>query len=239
MANDNNSGALWLHRKIRDHEFWREPRKFSKAEAWLDIIMEVRWQKEDEKVVIGNQIITCSYGQSLNSILTWAKRWRWSEPVTRRFLTLLEKQGMIERRSGAKTTLLTVCNYGKYQNLRRSDDVEMTLTRRRGDVEATTEEEVKEVKKKKSNGSCNPCALPSWLDSDTWELFKENRKKIKAPMTEAAEKIMIKKLEGFMRKGLDTKSILETSIMHGWKGVFEPDQPKTKPKRDPMADFPI
>ena len=59
------SGWIKLHRKIRENLLWKKPRKFSQAEAWIDILLEVRWEDEPEQVLIKNTILTCCQGESL------------------------------------------------------------------------------------------------------------------------------------------------------------------------------
>lgn len=62
------------------------------------------------------------------------------------------------------------------------------------------------------------------IDADLWKDFREHRRKLKAPMTDRAETMLLKKLEGFSNDGHDPNVILERSIENGWKGVFVPDR---------------
>ena len=67
------------------------------------------------------------------------------------------------------------------------------------------------------------------LDLETWEEFRIHRKKIKKPMTEYAEKLMIKKLTKLQSEGHNPNQLLEESIANGWQGIFEPKkQTQTK-----------
>ena len=58
---------------------------------------------------------------------------------------------------------------------------------------------------------------------DVWADFKLHRIKLKAPMTERAERLMLKELEKLHAAGHDPTEVLERSMMKGWKGVFAPD----------------
>jgi uncharacterized protein YdaU (DUF1376 family) len=60
--------------------------------------------------------------------------------------------------------------------------------------------------------------LPNWISGDTWKAFIEHRQKLKAPMTNHAKNLMVKKL-GKLNGGAD--DILNQSISSGWKGIFE------------------
>ena len=66
--------------------------------------------------------------------------------------------------------------------------------------------------------------LPNFIDKDIFQNFVNHRKELKKPMTENAKKLLIKKLENFHLKGFDCNEILNTSIINGWQGVFEPKQ---------------
>lgn len=57
--------------------------------------------------------------------------------------------------------------------------------------------------------------------------FIQMRKEIKAPMTDEALRLMLKKLRS-MSKNTDTQvEIINQSIMNGWKGIFPIDRGKT------------
>ena len=63
------------------------------------------------------------------------------------------------------------------------------------------------------------------------ELFKEFRKhrqRLKAPMTEYAERLILLKLERLQAEGHDPVAIVNTSIEYGWKGVFAPKDEQGK-----------
>jgi len=136
-------GYLALWRKIQDHPFYKERREFSKLEAWIDILMEVQHDKESKKVIIGMTVLTCNYGESLNSIFTWAKRWRWHESKVRRFFKLLSNLSQISTKSEGKTTRLTVLNYRQYDPKATSKPTE---PRRAFDEHSTTDNNVKNDK---------------------------------------------------------------------------------------------
>lgn len=65
-------------------------------------------------------------------------------------------------------------------------------------------------------------ALPGWLPLEQWEAFLAMRIKIKKPATDYAQKLQIKKLDGFRTQGLDVIEILEQSIVNGWQDLYAP-----------------
>lgn len=54
---------------------------------------------------------------------------------------------------------------------------------------------------------------------DQWNKFKEHRKKVKAPMTPYAEKLMLEKLSGYKDQGYDPGDCINITIEKGWKDI--------------------
>jgi len=111
----NNKGWISLHRQFEEHWLWNEKRVFSKAEAWIDILMTTNHSQQ--KVVIKNALYTVKRGESLLSLKSWGLRWKWEKSKVRRFLDTLEKDEMITTKNETQTTRLIVCNYDNYQTL--------------------------------------------------------------------------------------------------------------------------
>ncbi len=102
-----------LHRLLNDNPLWlSEP--FTKAQAWIDLFMNANW-KPRQIEIRGNQI-TVGRGQLGWSELTMAKRWQWSRMKVRRFLAYLEDIGNIVQEKSHLITVITICNYEKYQS---------------------------------------------------------------------------------------------------------------------------
>lgn len=118
---DGNTGYIKLYRKLRDHVYWKERRVFSDFEAWVDILMSVRWQDEPEEVVIRGRTLVCNYGESLKSLDTWARRWHWSKPKVKRFLDAAEKRNDIVTISETVSLRIKVLNYRQYQEVRNDN----------------------------------------------------------------------------------------------------------------------
>ena len=67
-------------------------------------------------------------------------------------------------------------------------------------------------------------ALPDWLPKDLWNDFIEHRKKLRKPMTDKAEELLLKKVAWLKDKGHNPKHVLMTAIERGWLSVFEPKE---------------
>lgn len=118
-------GWIKLHRKIQDHWIYQEKRKFSRFEAWIDLLMMVN--HEDAKVILGNEIVEVKRGQRITSIRQLCDRWGWSNTKVTQFLKLLQSDGMATVKSDSKKTLITIENYDLYQG---DDDKKTTQNRR-------------------------------------------------------------------------------------------------------------
>ncbi|MTI49444.1 MAG: DNA replication protein DnaD [Firmicutes bacterium] len=124
-------GWISLHREIQDHWLYKEKRKFSKYEAWIDLLLMAN--HTDKKVLIGNELILVKRGQLITSELKLMKKWDWSKTKLRSFLDLLEKDGMAIKESDSKKTTITIVKYNDWQ-------IQGTAERPRRDREKTAKE---------------------------------------------------------------------------------------------------
>ena len=106
-------GWISLHRKIRCHPFYKERRKFSKFEAWIDMLLEAN--HADNEWIAGNEIIPVERGSFVTSELNLMERWKWSKTKLRAFLKLLQDEKMIVKKSDSKKTTIYIINYDNYQ----------------------------------------------------------------------------------------------------------------------------
>jgi len=152
------TGWIKLHRSLNDHWIYNEKRKFSKLEAWIDILMTVNY--EDKKVIVKGKLYDVKRGQSILSLDNWSKRWDWDKSSTRRFFILLQNDSMIDVISDNITTHLTVCNYETYQGERNADETQMKHKRNSNENQTTPTKEGKENKEKKE--SKNNAEIPNF-----------------------------------------------------------------------------
>ena len=120
-----------VHRQIRECGIWDTDEPFDRRSAWLDLIMEAHTKPKD--VPWKGHVINVKRGDVYTSIRSLAQRWHWSTGKVTRFLIILEKLGMVKRHKDVKcVTLLTIVNYGKFQDKRNTDeDADETQTKRR------------------------------------------------------------------------------------------------------------
>ena len=111
------AGFIKIYRSIFEHWIFNDAEKFK---AFIDLIQLARWK--DEKLLIGNKLVTIPRGSFYTSELKLAERWGWSRHKTRDFLNLLEKEKMITKKGTSKGTTITIENYSFYQDEGTTED---------------------------------------------------------------------------------------------------------------------
>lgn len=156
-----DKGYIKVYRDIRDHWIWKD-KPFSRGQAWIDLIMLVN--HEDKKIPFMGAPVLVKKGSKITSIRQLADRWGWSKMKVSRFLDVLESDGMLIQKRDSKKTLITLVNYGNYQDLTtkrgtvkgHKKDSEKTLTGNRKDADRNKQdiiEDTKEDIKKKEEES--------------------------------------------------------------------------------------
>lgn len=108
-----NKGYVSIHREIVDHWVW-EDRPFSYGQAWIDLILLAN--HKTEKFPYKGGIIEGQRGTVYRSLSFLADRWGWSRDKVRRFIRLLECDGMVRVNTTTHNTTVTLVNYGKFQD---------------------------------------------------------------------------------------------------------------------------
>ena len=107
-------GWVAIHRSILEH-WLHNDKPFCKFGAWIDLVLLAN--HEEKKFLATTGLITISRGQLMTSYRSLSERWGWSKDKVSRFLNTLESDGMIQRNQDKFRTLLTIVNYGFYQDL--------------------------------------------------------------------------------------------------------------------------
>ena len=169
-------GFIKLDRNIFEHWIFQDAEKFR---AFVDLIQLARWK--DEKLLIGNDLVTVPRGSYYTSESKLAARWGWGRDKTRNFLSLLEREKMITKKGTTKGTMLTIENYSVYQDehptkyttkTHQTNSVP-TSNQHQTNSEPDTKEEIKEIirnykkdKKEKKEETPPPLSSLSFFSED-------------------------------------------------------------------------
>ena len=170
-------GWIKIHRQIQNCLIW-DDKPFNMASAWIDLLLLAN--HKDKETIFDKKPILVKRGQRITSVRELSSRWGWGKDKTLRFLRLLEREKMIVKDSDSRRTLLTIVNYGIYQDCENENEtVIRTLT---GQSQATN----KNDKNDKNNNICSN-------SDDLNETEKPKKKKPK--LTEEESEELLKNFE--------------------------------------------
>ena len=105
------AGWIKISRAIANHWLWQDAERLK---WWLDLLFLAAW--EDKQVLHDSHLFVLRRGQIIASVSFLSERWGKSHPTIIKFLKLLEGEDMIKRSTiYRQTSILTICNYEKYQ----------------------------------------------------------------------------------------------------------------------------
>lgn len=154
-----DDGFIMLQRKFFAHDFWEEKRKFSRAEAFIDLIRSANFAPK--RVLIGNTYIPLERGQQVASLRFLGKRWGWSTYKVSAFFKLLFEEKMASLETKHQQTIVTLCNYDTYNTPPKQNQ---TATKQQPNTNQT-----KHKKDKKENNTYSQSAK---ADAEAiWPIF--------------------------------------------------------------------
>jgi hypothetical protein len=102
---------LPLSRQFFNNPLWTERREFSKAEAWIYLIYNARYEATVTNSLIDGKLISWGRGELPASIRYLVQAWQWSKGKVERYLSFLENEGMITRRLCSGITVISLNKY--------------------------------------------------------------------------------------------------------------------------------
>lgn len=169
-------GWIKIHRQIQNCLIW-DDKPFNMASAWIDLLLLAN--HKDKETIFDKKPILVKRGQRITSVRELSERWGWGKDKTLRFLRLLESEKMIVKESDSRKTLLTIVNYGVYQDCETENEtVIRTLT---GQSQATN----KNDKNDKNNNIC----------SNSDDLNESEKPKKKTKLTDEENEELVKNFE--------------------------------------------
>ncbi|KWV45896.1 hypothetical protein AS156_23065 [Bradyrhizobium macuxiense] len=146
-------GVFAVDRGIWDHpSFADEP--LTEREAWIWLIGEASFKARTRR--IGPMAIELRRGQVAASLRFMAEKWQWNDSRVRRFLDRLKAVAMIDTATDAGITVITICNYDKYQRVALPRDAAIDAA----NDAATTQQRRKEESTESTEGSSELRSAP-------------------------------------------------------------------------------
>lgn len=140
---------------------------FDKYHAFLYLVEHAN--HEDATIPFGSETTTIKRGQLHTSVRKLAREWNWSEGKVRRFLGTLTGAHMVGISSSTHGSTITIENYSKYQNRRRTNGSTNGRTDGNTDGRQTRSKEDKEYKKRpKSAESALGFPEEPETEADVW-----------------------------------------------------------------------
>lgn len=145
------AGYIKLHRGWRDTDGLLPSKDFSDFEAWLWILENAAW-KDGHRFNAKGEMVPIGRGQMHVSIRSLQTVFGWSKTRVERFLGRLKTVAKVTLEAGQSGTILTVCNYEKYQGDTDSDKPSRgTVASPVAGQSRDTHKEGKEGKEEKNN----------------------------------------------------------------------------------------
>jgi uncharacterized protein YecT (DUF1311 family) len=160
-----SSGYIKLWRKIWKDELFQEKRKFSRFEAWIDMIMLA--SGKDREILFAGNIINLKRGQFLTSQRFLSDRWGWSRTKVQNFLNLLSKKNCRKTtlKKDQQKTIVTILNYDRYNPVMAEEKPQKKP--QKSHRKATLNERIKRKNKMKDKGKpLSSCSENSFSEMD-------------------------------------------------------------------------
>lgn len=107
------SGFVVAYREASEHPLFAG--NAQRLGAWMWLVMKAAWKPTPYDVA--GKIITIERGQICVSRAQLAKAWGMSPSGVERLLTRLKTEQMIGQETGQGKSIITICNYSKYQDV--------------------------------------------------------------------------------------------------------------------------
>lgn len=159
-------GVFAVDRSIWEHDLLADSDPFSRREAWLWLVSEAAWKPHRRRII--GKSFALERGQIAASLRFIAEKWRWKEPRVRRFLTCLKNEGMIDAKTDAGLTVITISKYDSYQRVSFPSDA---INEPETDAGATQQRRKVEGKEYKEDNIA--CSASGDFPPDAFERFYE------------------------------------------------------------------
>jgi hypothetical protein len=145
------TGFIKMPRGWMDYPALTSDARFTPREVFAWLVEQAAWK--DRRVNLRGRTVVLSRGSLTHSTRYMGKVWQWPEPTVRRFIRRLRTDGLIDMRTDAGQTIISICDYDRDQETEGATDAEVTQRRRSSDA--------KEKKGRTDKKAKNPQAAPA------------------------------------------------------------------------------
>lgn len=221
------TGFIVMKKDALDHPLLKDGDRFR---AWFWMLSRAAWKPTPFDV--GGKVITLQRGQLCVSIRQLSDAFGMSKSTVERFLTRLKNETMIGTETGHGKLVITICNYAKYQDVKKKARDESGTpdgtpagqerdTKEPSNHGTIVDEEANASPSKSREARLNDFPVPVGVDQIDWEGLLQNRKAKRSPMTDSSYRSIIKKLDAWGRDGWPPGPIMAEAAERGWTTVFE------------------
>jgi len=209
------SGWVKIHREIEGWEWYQDSRM---VHLFVHILFQANHKEKEWRGVCikrgqfatGLHSLSSATGISIQKIRTGLKR--------------LKSTGEITIKSTNKFSIVTICNYERYQEQEKESNKPITINQQTNNKQiTTTKNEKKEKNEKKTTTAIKMNGIsdlkPVYFSPSQWDELYNHRQIMKARQTERAYNILIKEFDKTIDAGGTADDILNAmSSGKGWVG---------------------
>lgn len=197
------------------HAYWTEARAFSRAEAFLYLIMKAAYESSVDD--FGYRV---ARGELVTTMRQLSKDWGWSTAKVRRFLLAAQSGSQVVLQTTHERTKIRITNYDRYHLV--TEDSETQTNRKRSDKRTANVDIYKKEETKKEE--VPSLTLPAEIDTfevrsalQRWLSFKaEKRQGYKSTGLNG----LVSKLSKLTPERI--VAAVDHSIAANYSGIFEP-----------------
>lgn len=202
-------GWICLHRGILEHWIYDEPEALK---VWITMLIEAN--HESKKHMFNGVMTEISRGQLVCGRISLSEKTGVSENKIRRYIKLLESEGMIHQQKTNKYTVITIANYAQYQNINQQS----TSKAPADDQQTTTP---KQLNNKTINNPASGFDFSAWPEVPAEQILIDwfaMRKRIKADVSQTVIDQFGRQMQIAAAAGVSADYCLSECITSNWRG---------------------
>lgn len=217
------SGYVRLHRDLLAHPAFRNDAE-AMAFAWM--FTRAAWR--DTRLRYKGHAVSLTRGQLAVSIRDMADALDRDKAWIERLFKRLRGEAMIETASAAGVSVITICNYDKYQPVSdtgkaEGETVGETDARQTRDTEQRREKGKEETVEARKRAPRTPeFEVPDWVPAEPWAAFVAMRLRKRAAVDSYIAKQTFDKLALWRADGWDVGKVLDKATLNNWTTPYKP-----------------